>query len=71
MKPFRRYRETELDHRVNMSEAVTAVLTKDGKEFYHQLLDEQLYAYQHVLWAFHKDLVEEWSRREMQKNAPE
>jgi hypothetical protein len=50
-----------------MTDAITNVLTRGGKAFYDELTNEELFVYAKVLWGFHEDLRDEFSRREMHK----
>lgn len=51
----------------DMAEAITNVLTGNGKKHYDQLSDTELLDYADVLWDYYGDLRDEWARREMKK----
>lgn len=59
--------ETLPSIRYRMADAITNELRKGGKEFYDELSDEELFGYATVLWDYHTDLRDEYSRREMSK----
>lgn len=72
MKPLRSraWPDTEpYANRLRMADAITQALTSEGKEYYDQLSDDEILDYGQVLWEYHTDLRDEWSRREMMRKA--
>jgi hypothetical protein len=58
--------ETITAVRLHMADAITDVLQKSG-DYYDQLSDDELFGYATVLWDYHTDLRDEFSRRELMK----
>jgi hypothetical protein len=52
--------------RLRMADAITDVLQKSG-DFYDELTDDELFGYATILWDYHTDLRDEFSRRELMK----
>ena len=50
-----------------MADAITIVLTANRKGYYDELTDDELFGYATVLWEYHTDLRDEFSRRELMK----
>jgi len=53
------------DYKFEMISAITDVFLADGKQWYDELSDDQLFEYSEALWDFHTDLRDEHSRRVM------
>jgi hypothetical protein len=75
VNPFRRERkpsprQQQLDRQIALADALLSVLTQNGAiEFYDYLTDDEVLDYAEVLWDYHSDLRDEWSRRQMMKAA--
>ena len=55
------------DLKARMTDAITMVLQSSKKGYYDELSDDELFAWATVLWEFHTDLRDEFSRRELMK----
>ena len=55
--------------KTRMADAITMVLTSNSKGYYDELSDDELFGFATVLWDYHTDLRDEFSRREMMKAA--
>ena len=56
-------------NKLKMAEAITGVLNQRESDYYDTLTDDELLDYATVLWDYHTDLRDEWSRRQMMKSA--